>query len=107
MEKHYSSAEAQTWRRSEVGEVRRKKMQLPEKAGKSRNTLVFPLGVESRLAKAAGAETSGQMRNEKVHVLWCEARLEVKMYKTPQIRSTFGRCDVTKKSALVAQHIWK
>ena len=53
--------------------VRRKKMQMREKVGKSPNT-VFPMfcgsgGSKSRLAKAAGAETSGQMRNEKVHAV--------------------------------------
>ena len=55
--------------------VRRKKMQVREKVGKSRNTMffiVFPVfcgsgGTKSRLAKAAGAETSGQIRNDKLH----------------------------------------
>ena len=52
--------------------VRREKMQVREKVGKSRNTVFFPVfcgsgGSKSRLAKAAGAETSGQMRNEKLH----------------------------------------
>ena len=55
--------------------VRRVKMQVREKVGKSRNTvffIVFPVfcgsgGSKSRRAKAAGAETSGQMRNEKLH----------------------------------------
>ena len=54
--------------------VRRKKMQMREKVGKSRNTVffhcVFPMiwgsgGSKSRLAKAAGAEPAGQMRDEK------------------------------------------
>ena len=53
--------------------VRRKKMQVREKVGKSRNT-VFPMicgpgGSKSRLAKAAGAEPSGQMRDEKLHAV--------------------------------------
>ena len=44
------------------------------KVGKSRNTVFFPVfcgsrGSKSRLAKAAGAETSGQMRNEKLHTV--------------------------------------
>jgi len=48
--------------------VRRKKMQVHEKVGKSRNTVFFPMicgsgGSKSRLAKAAGAEPCGQMRN--------------------------------------------
>ena len=41
---------------------------------KSRNTVFFPMiwgsgGSKSRLAKAAGAEPSGQMRDEKVHAV--------------------------------------
>ena len=51
--------------------VRKEKMQVREKVGKSRNIVFFQCfvgsgGSKSRLAKAAGAETSGQMRNEKL-----------------------------------------
>ena len=35
-------------------------------------------GSKSRLAKAAGAEPAGQMRDEKVHAVVREAHLEVK-----------------------------
>ena len=54
--------------------VRRKKMQVREKVGKSRNTVFFPMicgsrGSKSRLAKAAGAEPSAQMRDEKLHAV--------------------------------------
>ena len=53
--------------------VRRKKTQVREKVGKSRNT-VFPMicgsgGSKSRLAKAAGAEPFGQMRDEQLHAV--------------------------------------
>ena len=46
---------------------------MREKVGKSRNT-VFPMiwgsgGSKSRLAKAAGAEPAGQMRDEKLHAV--------------------------------------
>ena len=49
-------------------------MQMREKVGKSRNTVFFPMiwgsgGSKSRLAKAAGAEPAGQMRDEKVHAV--------------------------------------
>ena len=49
--------------------VRREKMQVREKVGKSPSTVFFPMicgsgGSKSRFAKAAGAKTSGQMRNE-------------------------------------------
>ena len=140
-------------------------MQMREKVGKSRK-IVFPMicgsgGSKSRLAKAAGAEPAGQMRDEKLHAvvarstfrsrnvqntpfsdhfwklrcrksarrcgakhiskskctkhtrsgpllevemskkcmpLWREAHLEVKRYKTPQRRITFGGSDVEKVS---------
>ena len=54
--------------------VRRKKMQMREKVGKSRNTVFFPMicgsgESKSRLAKAAGAEPAGQMRDEKLHAV--------------------------------------
>ena len=35
--------------------------------------------------------------------LWREAHFQVKMYKTPQLRTTFGSCDVEKVHAVVAQ----
>ena len=123
-------------------------------------------GSKSRLAKAAGAEPAGQMRDEKLHAvvarstfasqnvqntsapdhfwklryrksarrcgakhiskskctkhtrskpllavemskkctpLWREAHLQVKMYKTPQLRTTFGSCDVEKVHTVVAR----
>ena len=50
-------------------------MQMREKVGKSQaKHCVFPMicgsgGSKSRLAKAAGAEPAGQMRDEKVHVV--------------------------------------
>ena len=162
--------------------VRRKKMQMREKDRKGRKVAkhcVFPMicgsgESKSRLAKAAGAEPAGQMRDEKLHAvvarstfpsqnvqstpgpdhfwklgcrksarrcgakhiskskctkhlsvgpllevemskkctpLWREAHFEVKMYKTPGVRTTFGGCDVDRKSArrCGAKHIskWK
>ena len=123
-------------------------------------------GSKSRLAKAAGAEPAGQMRDEKVHAvvarstfpsqnvqntplsdhfwklrcrksarrcgakhfskskctkhtsigpllevemskkctpLWREAHFQVKMYKTPHVRATFGGSDVEKVHAVVAR----
>ena len=54
--------------------LKRKKIQVREKVGKSRNTVFFPMicgsgGSKSRLAKAAGAEPAGQMRDEKLHAV--------------------------------------
>ena len=48
-------------------------MQMREKVGKSRNTVFFQWfgsgGSKSQLAKAAGAEPAGQMRDEKLHAV--------------------------------------
>ena len=49
-------------------------MHMREKVGKLRNTVFFPMicgsgGSKSRLAKAAGAEPAGQMRDEKLHAV--------------------------------------
>ena len=82
-EKH-SQEEAEPGRNSDVEKVRREKLsdgesQKTEDAGarKGREVAkhyVFPMfcgsgGSKSRLAKAAGAETSGQMRKEKLHAV--------------------------------------
>ena len=144
-----SREEAKRRERLEERRVRRKKMQMREKVGKVAKHCVFPMiwgseGSKGRLAKAAGAEPAGQMRDEKLHAvvvqstwcsehfwklrcrksvrrcgakhiskskctmhlsvgpllevemskkctpLWREAHFEVKMYKTPGARSTFG-----------------
>ena len=41
--------------------------------------------------------------SKKCTPLWREAHFEVKMYKTPQPRTTFGSCDVEKVHAIVAR----
>ena len=41
--------------------------------------------------------------SKKCTPLWREAHFEVKMYKTPQLRSTFRSCDVEKVHAVVAR----
>ena len=87
-EKH-SQEEAQAWRksdgrRSEMEKVRTEKMQVREKVGKSRNTVFFHVFLvfcgsgssKSRLAKAAGAETSAEMRDEKLHAVVARSTFE-------------------------------
>ena len=77
--------------------IRRKKMQMREKVGKSRNTMFFqwfgaPEGRKvGRLAKAAGAEPAGQMRDEKLHAVVA--------------RSTFPSQNVQNTPA--SDHFWK
>ena len=41
--------------------------------------------------------------SKKCTPLWREAHFQVKMYKTPQCRTTFGSCDVEKVHAVVAR----
>ena len=47
-------------------------------------------GSTSRLAKAAGAEPAGQMSDEKLHAVVARSTFKGKMYKTHQVRTTFG-----------------
>ena len=88
--------------------VRRKKMQMREKVGKSRNTVFFqwfvaPEGrkVGSLKRRVRSQLATGAMKN--CTPLWREAHFQVKMYKTPQVRTTFGSCDVEKVHAVVAR----
>ena len=72
------------------------KMQMCEKVEKSRNTVFFQWfggsgGSKSRLAKAAGAEAAGQMRDEKLHAVVA--------------RSTFRSQNV--QSTPFSDHFWK
>ena len=66
--------ESEKRREEERESLRRKKIQVREKVGKSRNIVFFPMicvsgGSKSRLAKVAGAEPAGQMRDEKLHAV--------------------------------------
>ena len=81
--------------RSEKRKSRKKEDPGARKGRKVAKHCVFPMicgfgGLKSRLAKAAGAEPAGQMRDEKCTPLWREAHFQVKMYKTHQGRTTFG-----------------
>ena len=44
---------------------------------------------------------------KKCTLLWREAHFEVKMYKTHQVRTTFGSCDVEKVHAVVARSTFR
>ena len=45
--------------------------------------------------------------SKKCTPLWREAHFEVKMYKTHQLRTTFGSCDVEKVHAVVARSTFR
>ena len=104
-------------RRSERRKSQKKEDAGARKGRKVAKRCAFPMvcgsgGSTSRLAKAAGAEPSGlhavaarstfpsqNVQNtpllqvemsKKCAPLWCEAHFQVKMLKTPGVRTTFG-----------------
>ena len=88
--------------------VRRKKMQMREKVGKSRNTVLFqwfeaPEGRKVGSLKRRVRSQLARWEMKNCTPLWREAHFEVKMYKTHQVRSTFGSWDVEKVHAIVAR----
>ena len=88
--------------------LRRKKIQVREKVGKSRNTVFFqwfvaPEGrkVGSLKRRVRSLLCRWEMKN--CMPVWCEAHFEVKMYKTHHVRTTFGSWDVEKLRAVVSR----
>ena len=95
-------------RRVRREKVRRKKMQMREKVGKSRLTVFFQWFVapEGRKVGSLKRRVRSQLARWEMKnctPLWREAHFQVKMYKTPQLRTTFGSCDVEKVHAVVAR----
>ena len=100
-------------RRSEKRKSQKKEDAGVRKGGKVANHCVFPMicgsgGSKSRLAKAAGAEPAGQMRDNKLHAIVARST-----FPSQNVQSTLGsdhfwklRC---RKSARLcgAKHIWK
>ena len=54
-------------------------------------------GSKGRLAQAAGAEPSGQMRDAKVHVVVARSTFRSQNLQTPHARATFGGSDVVSR----------
>ena len=88
--------------------VRGQKIQMREKVGKSRNTVFFQWFVAPEGRKVGSLKrrvrtqlATGTMKN--CTPLWREAHFQVKMYKTPQVRTTFGSYDVEKVHAVVVR----
>ena len=87
--------------------IRRKKMQVCEKVGKSRNAVFFrcfvaPEGRKVGSLKRRVRRHLGRWEMKSCTPLWREADFEVKMYKTHHSRTTFGSWDVKKVHAVVA-----
>ena len=99
-------------RRSKRESLRRKKIQVREKVGKSRNTVFFPWCVAPE-----GRKVGSLKRRVRSHLarcemknctpLWREAHLQVKMQKTPQCRTMFGRRCRKSARRCGAKHISK
>ena len=90
--------------------LRRKKIQVREKVGKSRNTVFFQWFVapEDRKAGSLKRRVRSQLaRWEMKNAVVQEARFQLKMYKTHQRRSTFRSCDVEKVHAVVARSTFR
>ena len=95
-------------RRVRREKIRRKKMQVREKVGKSRNTVFFrgfvaPEGWKVGSLKRRVRRHLGRWEMKSRTPLWREADFEVKRYKTPQRRTTFGSWDVKKAHGVVAR----
>ena len=110
--------------KAEMGRVREEKRRRKRKSQKKEDPgarkgrkvakhCVFPMiwgsgGSKSRLAKAAGAEPAGQMRDEKLHA-GCGAKhiSKSKCTKHTQVRSTVKSWDVEKVHAVVARSTFR
>ena len=95
-------------RRVRREKIRRKKMQMREKVGKSRNSVFFqwfgaPEGRKVGSLKRRVRSQLARWEMKNCTPLWREAHFKVKMYKTPQLRTTFGSWDVEKVHAVVAR----
>ena len=99
-------------RRVRRDKIRRKKMQMREKVGKSRNTVFFQWFVapEGRKVGSLKRRVRSQLARWEMKnctPLWREAHFQDKMYKTHQVRTTFGSWDVEKVHAVVARSTFR
>ena len=95
-------------RRVRRDKIRRKKMQMREKVGKSRFTVFFqwfgaPEGRKVGSLKRRVRSQLARWDMKKCTPLWREAHFQVKMDKTLEERTTFGSWDVEKVHAVVAR----
>ena len=97
--------EKQRW---EESEKRREEERRSEKRKSQKKEMICGSGgSKSRLAKAAGAEPSGQMRDEKLHAVVARSTFRSQNVKTPGVRTTFGSWDVEKVHAVVARSTFR
>ena len=87
-------------------------MQVREKVGKSRNTVFFqwfvaPEGRKVGSLKRRVRSHLARWEMKRCTPLWCEAHLEVKMYKAHQVRTHFWKLRCRKVHAVVAQSTFR
>ena len=95
-------------RRVRRDKIRRKKMQMREKVGKSRNTVFFqwfvaPVGRKVGSLKRRVRSQLARWEMKSCTPLWREEDFKVKMHKTHHGRTTFGSWDVEKVHVVVAR----
>ena len=95
-----------------VEKKRRKKMQMREKVEKSRNTVFSqwfgaPEGRKVGSLKRRARSQLARWEVKNCTPFWREAYFQVKMYKTHQVRATFGSWDVEKVHAVVARSTFR
>ena len=103
-----SREEAERRERLEERRVRRKKMQMREKVGKSRNNVFFQWfgAPEGRKVGSLKRRVRSQLARWEIKnctPLWREAHFQVKMYKTHHGRTIFGSWEDEKVHAVVAR----
>ena len=114
MEKHRWEHSEKRRRREKIKkdkDLRRKKIHTREKVEKLRSTVFFQWFVapEGRKVGSLKRRVRSQLARWEMQnctPLWREANFEVKMYKAPQCRTTFGSCDVEKVHDVVARGIF-
>ena len=94
--------------KSRSEKVRREKMQVREKVGKSRFTVFFQWFVapEGRKVTSLKRRVPSQLARwemQKCAPLWREAHFQVKSVKNPRSQTTFGSWDLEKVHAVVAR----
>ena len=85
---------------------------MREKVVKSRNTVFFqwfgaPEGRKVGSLKRRVRSQLARWEMKNCTPLWREAHFQVKMYKPPQDRTTFGSCDVEKMHTVVARSTFR
>ena len=80
---------------------------MREKVGKSRNTVFFQWFVAPEGRKVGSLKRLARWEMKNCTPLWREAHFQVKMYKTHQLRTTFGSWDVEKVHAVVARSTFR